>query len=349
LVVEGKPIAVRLLNPKSSAWRFTHEMPSIHQNGKSRRWFVQDKTRMQTGVEDDVTFENWKLPDGISLWHASEDARRLLILAKYDARELLASQKRQSTLPCNDEWHTLRAMTLFDTPGHAELCFRESVVLMQAVAPYLARIAKEYAKSLCWIYGMQPREFDEGCRMHVRWCEAGYPMSLPNASSCRFENGPIVHASIGLPVVHHDLAPTLTDLSETENPVRISVPEGMMVCLDGASRIRYSHGHPAIPASKDAWFSLIFFLDCTKRSMATSYERQTRAVVMKTPVLSERVVTSRPEVHRRVAGVEADMTSLLIRGIRHRLRAMESHQMASRYLSIGTAENSSASSSKELL
>ena len=185
------------------------------------------------------------------------------------------------------------------------------------------------------MYGFEAIEFVEGCRMNVTWRASGRckASELAPASPCRFENGPIASVGVGLPVVAHDLVPVLPGDSGVEWPVRVCVPEGVVVCTDGASRMRYSHGHPASCGQDEGWFLLTFQLDCNRRSAAIAYERQTRAVIMQTPVVGDRVVTS----HRNLLpatqgnmGTHTDVISRLVVGLRRRVRVAESHQAAER-------------------
>ena len=83
-----------------------------------------------------------------------------------------------------------------------------------------------------------------------------------------------------------------------------------------------------------------------------AYERETRSVVMQTPVLSERVVrTSKPAGEDRPVD-RGDAVTFLVRSMRRRLRVAESHMIAAKCDAaqqrvmdgfMGIAENSSSS------
>ena len=349
MVIEAKPLCVEVLDTEDwDAWRLREEIPDKHQNTQGRRWYITQSTRCSPrGKEACITgLKGMNLPHGASLWHAPDDARRLLCLARHDA-QMLFEALPDLHLPRHEGMQGV--LTLFSTPGPAELCFADSVRLLRPHAPYLARLAEEYARGLSWMFGLQGQDFEEGCRMHLTWSGSdGKTIELPPASPCRFENGPIVHVGLGRPVVEHDLAPTIRDPSGgLEWPVRVGVAEGVMLCLDGASRIRYAHGLPQKTGSQ--WLLFTFMLDCNRRSTAVAYERETRAVIMQTPVLSERVVrTCKPANEGDVPADRGDAISSLVRNMRRRLRVAESHMIAARYQprtgSIGMTENSSSSS-----
>lgn len=331
-VIEAKPILLAKLSPVcgKACWRFEKEIPPLHQDMQSRRRFLRQQTSIQTSQDDPCTSEA-TLPPGSSMWHAPDDARRLLLLARQDARMLFENMlgALDETLPVTKNEDSV---TLFDN-RHGEdpvdMCFRDCVKILRLFAPYVARLAEEYAKSLTWMYGVGAREFEESCRLRVQWIKPGNgtPAELLPMSPCRYENGPMVFAAIGQSVVFHDLVPSLADTSTADDgPVRLSVPEGVMLVLDGASRVRYAHGTPAGLCALDSRFNLIFLMDCSSRSFPVSYERETRAIVMQTPVVHDRVVstlidvlaTSSPPVQLR------DCFTLTISALRRKLRSSES-------------------------
>lgn len=342
-VIEAKPVRLQRLAGVAGAV-FQQEMPSMHQTSASRRWFVAEKTRVSTA--DWQMGSPTTLPAGVSLWHASDQARRLAVLAMHDAVDLFQAQTRECTLPANDEWRTCGRLVLFATPGPAELCFRDSLRLLAPHAPCLARLVNEYARSVAWMYGMCREYFDEACRLHITWHAPGTtsPACLAPASPCRYENGPIVRVSVGRSVVEHDLIPAISDPScvGQEHPVRLEVSEGVMVCMDGPARMRYSHGHPR--ASEKAWFTLTFLLDCTRQSLAVGYDRETRSLIMATPLRKDRVVASTsPEPVPRGEGLGLDLMGVLVKDMRLRLRVAESYILSARHESPGLKSKSSSS------
>lgn len=334
-VIEAKPLSLHRLMIQSGVF---HEiLPSSHQTCQSRRWYVTNRTRVTTN--DCPTGPPALLPAGISQWHASDQARRLMVLALHDAKNFFDDQTNDCTLPAHNEWHTAGRLTLFATPGPAELCFGDAVRMLEPAAPYLTRLVQAYAQSIAWMYGMRPHEFQEACRLHITWYAqtSHTPVSLPTASPCRYENGPIVRVGVGLPVVTHDFIPALSDPACTgqEHPIRLEVSEGIMVITDGHARMRYSHGHPNRTCTKP-WFALTFFLDCTRQSLAVGYDRETRAMIMATPVRKDHVVATHDldsvPSPRGPTGLGLDLMGVLVKDMRLRLRVAESHAIVSRHL-----------------
>lgn len=332
-VIEAKPVSMRRLALEPKPWR----LPPLHQDMLSRRAYIRQATSTQTEISAPVQDDpSLFLPPGMSLWHAPEAGRRLTVLALQDARMFFKKTvdwilTNIPSIQLTDEG----PMRLFEAPeGQPELCFRDSVRILRIVAPYVARLAEEYAKSISWIYGLKPVDFEECCRLSVQWIPQGKgsPMELLPASSCRYENGPVVHVSVGRSLIYHDLAPTLADLTETDvGPMRLSVPEGVMVVLDGASRMRYSHGFPARLDDGSSWLNLVFMLDCTPQSIPLAYERETRAIIMRTPVVPERVVSTKiPANTGSSMSFPRDCMSLTLGLLRRQIRTAESHLMTQR-------------------
>lgn len=335
-VIEAKPARLQHLTI-DAAGVFRGQIPSQHQTCMSRRWYVAERTQVATSLKDGCPSLPGVLPTGTSLWHPSEQARRLAVLATHDAKCLFDEQTQDCTLPAHDEWRTAGRLTLFATPGPAELCFRDCLRLLAPRAPYLARLAQEYGKSIAWMFGFRPGEFEEACRLHITWHARGAhtPARLLPASPCRYENGPIVHVGMGRPVVTHDLIPAIGDPScvGQEHPVRLEVGEGIMVCTDGHARMRYSHGFPSARIDRAAWFSLTFLLDCTRQSVPVAYDRETRALIMATPIRKDHVVATQNQENAQspTGGPSTDPMGALVKDMRLRLRVAESHVVACRH------------------
>ena len=337
-VIEAKPLSLSYLAMRDDTWRFKGDIPQEHQKYHHRRWYIRESTRQATDALTDSEVSPTRgprLPPGASLWHASDNARRLILLASHDAGMLLEEQLHEQTLPCANGWRTDGWFTLFSTPGPEQLLVGDCTRLLQPLAPYMTRLIEEYAKSLCWMYGLTPALFDKTCRVHVRCFPArgGVPMQLMESSSNSRENGPVVFVGIGTKTVTHDLSPTIADHAEHNAPIRLTVPEGTMVCLDGATRLRYSHGHPTRCASdrRSHWFMLTFFMDCTEQSTLVGFEGITRIAIMQSPIHPGRVVATTPRVELPLRDTKAGLINALINKMQARLRTAESLALAGRY------------------
>lgn len=347
-VIEAKPIALETLSEDGLAacrWRFEGVLPTLYQDMHSRRTFIRENTCVSTDSgmalverKDGIAHS---LPLGMTIWHAPDDARRLLLLAKHDARMLFTAH--YDTLR-NHFPHDLNCkgsngvFTLFSGMHESpELCYRDTAMLLRELAPYVARLAEEYAKCLSWIYRVGAREFEESCRLRVQWIHGGKgtPVELLPASTCKYENGPVAQIAVGRAVVCHDILPVLHDPAGTdESPKRLSVPEGVMMIMDGPSRMMCAQGYTAMLDDKEPFFTLTFFLDCTAKSFPIAYERETRAVIMQTPVVSDRVVSTQIAPFGTFSSANQLLTrdpmGMTLGVLRRMLRASESHLLAER-------------------
>jgi hypothetical protein len=116
----------------------------------------------------------------------------------------------------------------------------------------------------------------------------------------------------------------------------VALPEGVMLVLDGASRIRYAHGFPAWLDDGSSWLNLTFMLDCTAKSIPVAYEPDTRAVIMRTPVVPDRVVSTQilPSHGDSKPGMTLgrDCMSLTLGQLRRQIRSAESHMVSEKCL-----------------
>lgn len=334
-VIGAHPLHLSRLVMPPNTGTFIGDIPVAHQTCLHRRWFIAEQTQTAT---DKLTCDTDAvlLPDGMSIWHPTDSARRLTVLAIHDARAFFHEQSTAACpLPANDESALNGKLTLFATPGDAQLCLRDSLRLLDQEAPYLTRLTREYGRMLARMYGYTWQNFEEACCVHITRVESGHgiPARLLRASPSRYENGPVASVSLGRPVITHDAIPCILDPSciGTEHPVRLEVGDGMLVICDGPSRMRYSHGYPAPQGTHNAWFMLTFFLDCTPQSVAVGYDRETRAVIMMTPMHREQVVSSQHTEMPAARGVTLDLMGVLVKNMRLRLRVAESHALAARH------------------
>ena len=338
MVVGAKHVSLSCMALPDDAWRFKGVVPPEHQSVHHRRWYIRESTQRVTLRENAMVPPSGEgtLPSGTSLWHASDQSKRLIALATHDARMLFDEQISTQTLPGSNEWTVSGHFTLFSLPGPRQLLLGDCHRLLSPHAPYVARLMAEYARSICWMFNIEASQFDKSCRVHITCFPpgGGSPMRLAECSECPHENGPVIHVGIGAPLITHDLSPTLSD-HDNESPVRLSVPEGVMVCLDGETRMCFSHGHPTLHGAEALlpsrrWFVLTFFLDCTESSVPVGYETHTGALVMQTPVHPDRVVP-----HTRVDPPPRQMkpnpVDSLINRMGARLRQAESHALAHTY------------------
>lgn len=336
-VIEAKAIDVIQVQHQSSAWLFQQDVPPLHQGQESRRAFVESKTLLSTfiqeeeqGKESESARKATGLPSGISLWHATDSARRTLLLARRDL-DLFFSTDPEHTLPYEKD------MGVFALPEGKELCFKDCMTLIQGQAPYLYKICWEYALLAAHIYGISVTDFGVISRVLVQRIQShtGKPSRLLHTRQARYDGGPVLMISLGLPRTAHDVSPTLMQPDQgKEHPTRIFVPEGVMMVIDGDARFRYSHGLPKGQEGGSVFYTITISMDCVGQTSISGYERETRTLIMTTPMRMENIITIRPaspfqsNVHTTL---QRDTLWKLVQTMRTRLRAAESHLIMQKY------------------
>jgi hypothetical protein len=164
-LVESNQTRVHQLIPPSDTWRISESsIPSIHTKHASRRWYAVKQTRLTGGADRKLATKNDQpipadKPEGVRVWHASDTAKRLMILARHDMDELFKTKVHPSTVPTDkDGDRGQESITLLKTPTHT-LGASEGMVLLEDSSPYVVRLCQEYAKMTCWIYGLSMAEF----------------------------------------------------------------------------------------------------------------------------------------------------------------------------------------------
>lgn len=330
-VIEAKATAISHFRPSSTKWRFEkQEIPLLYQGQESRRAFVLANTMQSTAMSDQTTTApdaSPALPPGVTLWHTSDSARRMLLLARRDLEMLFAEGLESGLLPYSKE-----EGGVFALPPGKQICFRDSMALIRNSNPYLHRVCWEYAGLAAHMFGIHLKDFSTLARVLIQRLDskAGTPARLLDTSQAKYDGGPVLLVSLGLPTTVHDLLPTLPAPDHTrEYPTRITVAEGFMLVLDGDTRFRYSHGFPGGQQEANWFYTITIFLDSLSKSSLIGYERETRTMVMSTPMQMEHIITTRPEIPNLCPiSLHRDSLWRLVQGLRLRLRSAESFTLA---------------------
>ena len=330
--IEAKPTQVLHLQHKGFPRAFRSDIPPLHQNQASRRALVESKTRYQTSLKDpDTTEQRAKtLPPGVTLWHTTDNARRILLLVRRDL-EMLFDSDLEQPFPHDED------AGVFATPGPqgGELCFRDSMALIAKDYPYLHKICWEYADIAAHIYGIKLSEFGVISRVLVHRTRSrdGTPMRLFETRQAKWDGGPILIISVGIPCTAHDFSPTLAH-TPTEQASRVVVPEGIMMVIDGDVRFRYSHGLPSNQEGASVFFTITISMDTMGPTSIIGYEELTRTLIMASPMRMEHIITTTPPAQSRCdvhAPLQRDTLWRIVQAMRTRARSAESHLIMKKY------------------
>lgn len=339
-VIEARSMGVWRLDPRLTPAPPT--VPPVHERAVSRRWFIRKHTAHTAHMTSTDENEEGRIeeivgmPRDARLWYPSDSARKMLLLAKHDMDLLFTAQMANPTLPCCSELEGGGTFTLLATPESTKhaILYKDSVDILSHRWPYLARLCDEYAHTMCWLYGLTLDEFGETAHMYITRHSAGRNVELlETTDNGRYTGGPHLTIGVGRPHLFHDFYPVL---ATTEAPVRVKVSEGVLLVLDGCAKIRYSHGHP-VTEDKNHYYTLNFQLDCTRRTLCTGMEKETRGLITYTPFVPEHVVAMRQDTPSAVA-IRMDSCPLwtILLEMHTRLKVAESHSLTKGYKQAGT-------------
>lgn len=328
-VIEANPDAVSRPIIACKRWRFASAIPPPFQEQGGRRDFVQEHTTMLTSLSDGHSDDKpARMPCGLSFWHPSDATRRLLPLIRRDLDALFA-------VPCC-AW--IGEQGAFALPGSKHLCYQDCMDLVRIKSPYLFKACWEYARLVSHMFDVDYKFFVAASRLriHRHAPENGCPLRLSQSVQSRYDGGPVIIVSLGLPLAVHDFTPTLQPAKpdEDETPVRVTVSDGVMMLLDADARARYSHGVPKEWGGGMALYTLEIHMDCMDNTTILDYEPQTRTMVMYTPLCGGNVITTRPAPASRVqphVRVRNDTLWRIVQGMRARLQAAESCLIRQKY------------------
>lgn len=334
VVIEAKPTCVSALALPSKEWKFVGQIPSLHHEQASRREFVESKTVVKTSVTaQELTDRHAQanLPNGLTVWHASDYLRRMMVLIRRDLDYLF-----QSDL---DGMPHDKTDGLFALPGTHHLSYKDCMHMLVKRAPYVHKAMLEYARMACVMYGCDFRRFLAAARPRIRRMKAsvGLPLRLVHTRQARFDGGPVFLASFGMPVIPHDLAPVLPDgiiSADAAGPFRLHVSEGALLILDGDVRACYSHGVPGVRDGFGMLYIMSIHVDCLDTTSVMGYEPLTKTVVMHTPICASKVITTRSapvsRIHAHIS-VHDDTMWRIVQAMRWRLQMVESNLIRERY------------------
>lgn len=330
MLIENKAVSVHRVSTTSTSWRMDEShIPSNHTKHAGRRWYAINRTRVAC-TDRELSTENGRpveaeIPDGVRVWHASDAAKRLLLLARHDMDCLFSPPPDSQVLPTDGGGDST---TLLITPTHT-LGYAEGVSLLKESNPYVVRLCNEYAKMARWLYNLREEEFATLTQMSISRHVAGQAASLQRTGGGYHDSGPILTVGLGIRGVQHDLIPSLMK-SPGLTPVRVTIEEGDLMVLDGHARSNYAHGYTA---KSPPLYTINFYMDCMRRTVCIGYDPVTRGVLMETPVEETHTISNKTHTKPGEAGKNCDSPTLgLVRAMRSRIQTAESILLSSKYI-----------------
>ncbi len=347
-LIEANPLGVWQMETTPPLWRAQDDFGSrlTHECKRQHVCRVTRQLALDEHHAEKQALTATDLPEGIRLWHATQRAQGLLFHARHDLVDLFKDSRRE--IPSDDDLLG-GAVTLLVTPKRT-LGFRDGMKMLSPRSPYLTKLCAEYARMACWLYGLDIREFSSLAQMSItRHPSLPTSIALLPSGGGFYDSGPALSVLVGRVDVAHDFKPLLI-VDDKPNALRVAVPEGVLLALDGNIRVAYGRGYASLqPRGKNeaAFFTIDFALDCMRHTQLLGKIPPTGWLVMYTPVVSQHVVERRPV---KKQGLSSTASALicpirsLLQSIRSRLQDRESFILSRPYQSL-LGERSSSSKS----
>jgi alkylated DNA repair dioxygenase AlkB len=130
--------------------------------------------------------------------------------------------------------------------------------LMNAVA-----LISKYAKAIASLYNISIDEFANKAQLIILKYlpNAGMWVHIDNIE--RYDQGPIITINVGPKYAYYDMIPVLLPSMDDTNvrPLRIKIPQGNVLIMDGISRIEWAHGLPYNVPYEKTKYTLMFKCD----------------------------------------------------------------------------------------
>jgi len=269
--VKGKKVrAYQLLIPEK--WKFNLDFPkefdSIkdkHELAKNRIWFIKDKIRTNTRHKNKgKLIKNPVLPQGLCVFDSilteSELDEFYDILGKLfqDYRKLgiknstqkergltylfsgnkLAKQYSKETLEFIKNYN-IRAYNIV----YSVILYIMKIFCIDVNDPEKVSVFLDHLQIIFLRY-----EKNSGIWLHID-------------NVARYDQGPIITMSVGPKKIYYDFTPTLAYNNPDFQPLRLEIPNGDIVVMDGSARIEWAHALPFNVPYDKIKYSILFKCD----------------------------------------------------------------------------------------
>ena len=249
LVRACHPVWVGSLTLKQPMWNFLkmmHDSPKIQAEFFAMRtlpervWFVKKAIRSKTWMNDTVDLKHSlvaEMPDGLDMYECTELTTSLMPQVRREIASLF--DEELAKLPHEriimQDMRATRGLTFIFTTDEKtgerrRVMYTDGLAVISSHCPNLARVAQEYARQLCILFGITHETFEKHATMQLLRYEpmSGIWVHLDNVA--RTDGGPIATINIGPPTVDCDFMPSLV---RDKVPCRIRLRETNMLVMRG--------------------------------------------------------------------------------------------------------------------
>lgn len=247
--IEPKVNELILSDKRKNQWKFDSRPPPSGNRASlaERIWWVNKHTMIHTSVKDPCSSDAAPLPPGITVFAP------LVTRAQMRAaiQELRALFKRERAAPTLTGFHMSKqkrdSYILFYPEDSAERSPPASAVIeaLSELTPHAAVLLSSYCDSVRELLALPPDRFDQKSTIGIIQYDrnAGIPTHIDNVTRLGGSAGPVFTLSLGGGGVKlMDMFPVIEP--HHHRPVRIQIPRGGVVLMDGVARLQWSHGIP---------------------------------------------------------------------------------------------------------
>lgn len=273
--IDPKVYALKISGNRKDSWKFKSRMMrrDLRKNNNIAEyiWWVNTKTRIQTLVHDHLFFcsgaggdcnnndnndspyddasehpSSLPPPPGISVFAPLiPESERISVI---DEVQCLFESERVS--PSLMGFHMTRdegVYILFYPKNSQENCPSANDVIktLSGLTPNTSLLLELFCESITFLLKISRKTFDENSTIGIIKYDsgAGLHTHIDNVTRLGGSVGPVFTMSLGGGRLKYlDMFPVI---EHWKDPVRIAVPEGAVILMDGISRLEWSHGVPS--------------------------------------------------------------------------------------------------------
>lgn len=247
-------------------WKFRGKFPpdilNVPENEllQSKIWFIKKTIRMKTYYSSRRKFlTNAKIPRDFCIFKTCLERNELDQL--YNHLEKIFSEYR--TLGIIYSYQKSRGLTyLFTGEDQRTQYSTETMNFLKSYNPDLYSLIRKIFRYIADIYDIDdPDYLYKYIQLVLLKYEKSDGIWLHIDNVARYNQGPIMTASIGPEVTYYDLTPTLLHYDSELKPIRVEINEGDLVIMDGSSRMEWAHGLPYYVPYKKTKYTMMFKCD----------------------------------------------------------------------------------------
>lgn len=231
---------------RMNKWKFKKAMKhEFANNPMGRIWWVNTNTKIKTSIHDMTSHTDDGAPPGLKVFAplASSSELKKVVL---DLQNFFQEEVSKPTVPFYDMCPYNRFRCLFDSTDAADTPMKPSAVIevLQKRAPMAAALAVKFSKSIMNLLQISQERFDNNAFITVIKYSpgAGIQTHIDNLGRLGGTEGPVFTMSLG--GSSHKIFDMFPVIEHWRTPKRITTPTGSIICVDGVSRIEWSHGIP---------------------------------------------------------------------------------------------------------